>query len=41
MPDSPNVVQPAQRTDHATDFTMEESDGEPPLVIDIVNIESE
>ena len=35
MPDSPNVVLPAQRTYHATDFTMEESDGEPPLVIDI------
>ena len=39
--DSPNVVPPAQRTYLATDFTMEESNGKPPLVINIVNIESE
>ena len=36
-----NVAQPAQGDPNATDTLMEESDGEPSLVIDIVNIESE
>ena len=38
---SSNAAQSTPRTNHATDFLMEESDGGPPLVIDIVNIESE
>ena len=41
VPDSPNVAPSTQRIYHATDSPMEESDGEPPLVINIVNIESE
>ena len=40
-PGSANIAQPIPRTSWATDFPMEEVDGEPPLVIDIVNIESE
>ena len=36
-----NVAQPAQGDSHTTHTLMEESDGEPSLVIDIVNNESE
>ena len=40
-PGSANIAQPTPSTSWATDFLMEEVNGEPPLVIDIVNIESE
>ena len=37
---SANIAQPTPSTSWATDFLIEETDGEPTLVIDIVNIES-
>ena len=39
-PSSSNVAQPTLSTSRATDFLMEEGNGKPHLVIDIVNIES-
>ena len=41
VPNSSNVAKSTPRTSRATDFLLEDVDGEPPLVIDIVNIESE
>ena len=36
-----SVAQPTQGDSHAAHTLMEESDGEPSLVIDMVNMESE
>ena len=38
---SANITHPKPSTSWATNFLMEEADGEPPLVIDIVNIVSD